>query len=387
MERAAAQALVHYKRFLTSHPDSFWGHYRAAAVSYGLGGRANLAAAAGHLEKCLERRPDNPILHNHLAASLISINRHHEAQHEIEIAIEQAPDMPEFYRTRARLAPILGETGGLADDLRHFELLSNVLPAGYGDTPSPRGPVPRTMTVGFTAFPSPFPFARRGDTAGSERTLAEIDPEELVDRADLASAIRKAGEPELAMAELGKVLILDPDHIGARMTRATQAIEARQLDEALLDIEAVVDDPRLLDYLREEPRILAHFREPSHPSLISILQIASRHYCATGRITDGKRIARRAVQLATALDQPTGESHYNLARAHVRGGVQAGSISKAANQLFRAFVANPAIKRNMHPTRSSTRSGSGSTRSWKTSPTRAAEYHRRLAAITPPNGR
>lgn len=389
IERAAARALAHYNRFLGSHPDSFWGHYRAAAVSYGLGGRANLAAAAGHLESCLQRRPDNPMLHNHLAASLISIDRHHEAQHEIEIAIEQAPDLAEFYRTRARLRTILGQTGALADDLRHFELLSNVLPRrlwGYSTAVLDQSPTD-DITTGFRALPSSFTFAGRGDSTSSDRTFAEIDPEELVDRADLAIALRKAGEPELAAAELGKVLILDPNHIGARMTRATQAIEAWQLDEALLDIEAVIDHPRLLEYLRDEPRVLAHFRQADHPSLISILQIASRRYCATGRIADGKRIARRAVQLATALEQPAGESHYNLARAHVMGELHAGNINRAANQLFRAFVAHPDYKQHYASDKVFDPVRKRIDAILANKPDPSAEHHRRLAAIAPQKGR
>ena len=71
-QRAAERALASYGEFLTNHPDSFWGNYRAAAVSYGLGGRVNFAKAAIHLQKCLHRRPNNPMLHNHFAATLMA---------------------------------------------------------------------------------------------------------------------------------------------------------------------------------------------------------------------------------------------------------------------------------------------------------------------------
>ena len=128
---AATVALAHYNKFLADHPDSYWGHYRAAAVSFGLGGRANFLGAANHLEQCLQRRPHNPMLHNHLAASMMVLNRPREAQHEIDLAIEQGPDLAEFYRTRARLRTTLGQTGGLADDLHHFELLRNLLPRRF----------------------------------------------------------------------------------------------------------------------------------------------------------------------------------------------------------------------------------------------------------------
>ncbi len=75
------------------------------------------------------------------------------------------------------------------------------------------------------------------------------------------------------------------------MTRAAQAIEAHRFDEALPDIETVIDDPRLVDYLREERLLQSRFREPNHPSFISVLQIVSSHYCDAGRIAESKRIS------------------------------------------------------------------------------------------------
>ncbi len=215
-QRAAGRALAHYNRFLAAHADSFWGHYRAAAVSYGLGSRVNFADAARHLEKCLERRPNSPMLHNHLAASFMTLDRQREALYEIEIAIEEAPDLAEFYRTRARLRTTLGQTGGLADDLYHFELLSNMLPRRlWGHSRAESDPSVDSSGSGILSFPSSISVVDGTGGRSAERSITEIDPEELIDRADLASAIRKAGEPELAAAEFGKILILDPDYIGA----------------------------------------------------------------------------------------------------------------------------------------------------------------------------
>jgi eukaryotic-like serine/threonine-protein kinase len=343
--RAAGEALEHYNKFLTAHPDSFWGHYRAAAASYGLGGQVNFANAASHLENCLRRRPDNPMLHNHLAASLMVLHRHRDAQHEIDLAIEEAPDLAELYRTRARLRTTLGQTGGLADDLYHYELLSNILPRRFwGRNLEESGQLADSSSSELSSFRSPFSFSDRIGGRQTERATAEADSEELIDRTDLASAIRKAGEPELAAAELGKVLIFDPNHIGARMTLAAQAIEAGQLDEALADIDMVIDDPRLLDYLRGEQVLLARAREPNRPSLIGILDIVSRQCCATGRTKEAQSVARRALDLAITVNQPTGGLHYTLARTHIAGKVHERSVSKAANQLLCAFTARPSFK-------------------------------------------
>ena len=181
--RAAERARDHYNKFLVSHPGLLWGHYRAAVVSYALGGPANFADAATHLEKCLERRPDNAILHHHLAASLMALNRHREAQQEIETAIEAAPDLPEFYRTRARLRTTLRETSGLAEDLYRFEMLSRILPRkvlqGQSHTSSgrvrlvhrPRRPLPfqkSHLTSETASVPRP---TNREVTEGSTRLI------------------------------------------------------------------------------------------------------------------------------------------------------------------------------------------------------------------------
>ena len=131
--RAAARALNHYNNALALHPHSYWGHYRAAAIAFGLGGTTNIAEAAGHLEQCLKRRPRNPMLHNDLAACLMELNQNHEALEESEKAIEAAPDLAELYRTRAFIRTTLGPNDdiGLAEDLQHFEILRHLLPRAF----------------------------------------------------------------------------------------------------------------------------------------------------------------------------------------------------------------------------------------------------------------
>ena len=61
-----------------------------------------------------------------------------------------------------------------------------------------------------------------------------------------------------------------------------------------------------------------------------------------GKVDEGRKIARRALDLAISLDLHRGMLHYDLARAYAvpdqRGQT---SIRSAASQLFRAFVANP----------------------------------------------
>ncbi len=391
--RAAERALDHYNNFLVSRPDSYWGHYRAAAASYGLGSRADVTATANHLAKCLSRRPNNPMLHHHLAASLIALDRHHEARQEIETAIDAAPDLAEFYRTRARIRTTLGETGGLAEDLYHFELLGRFLPRSFlGDgVASCGGPVssPIARVLPFTAsldFGSGL--ADRYQESGDDRSVSEVESVELIDRADLATRIRQAGDPELAEAELGKILILKPDDIGARMTRATQSLDAGRLDAAFTDIKAIIEHPGLTDYLRKEAVLLAQVHKPGPCSLIGFLQTTSRRYYSRGQIEKCRAIGRCALDLAIASNTHTAESHYQLAKAYVASDqIALTDLDTAAEHLYRAFVAHPLYKEKYahDATFDAVRVQLDAILDIQPDP--SAVYHRRLTALSSPNGR
>ena len=323
----------------------------------------------------------------------MALNRHREAQQEIETAIEAAPDLAELYRTRARLRTTLRQTSGLAEDLYRFELLSKLLPrAFWGQSLTRSGQSLGSPAASAVPFRGPFDLGHRlgaaTDERGGERRKAEIDPAELVDRADLARSIRIAGEPELAEAELGKILILEPHDIAARMARALQAVEAGRLDDALLDIEAVIDDPGLVDHLQNEAVLLAQLGGPNQLSLASLLHDASRRYCASGRVKDGQMIATRALDLAIALDRPTGESHYDLARAYVfSADTGRKTLRKAANHLFRAFVTHPQYKQQYARDAAFNAVRARIDAILEIKPDPREERERRLAIMSPPAGR
>ena len=134
VQLAAAQALNHYNNSVALRPNSYWAHYRASAIAFGLDGTANFAEAAGHLQQCLRRRPGNPTLEGQLATCLMVLKQSAEALQEIDKAIERAPDLAELYRTRAFIWTTLGPANGLglAEDLQHFEILRHLLPPAFG---------------------------------------------------------------------------------------------------------------------------------------------------------------------------------------------------------------------------------------------------------------
>src|SRR5207249_4939809 len=101
---------------------------RAAVVAYRLG---RSAEAAAHLEQCLERRPKNPVLRGQLAGCLMRLGYYDEALTHCDQALQDAPELAEFYRTRAFIRAKLRQTRGLDQDIRHFELLSRILPRTF----------------------------------------------------------------------------------------------------------------------------------------------------------------------------------------------------------------------------------------------------------------
>jgi eukaryotic-like serine/threonine-protein kinase len=390
---AAERARDHYHRFLELQPASFWGHYRAASVEFFMGGSDHIAEAADHLERCLERRPNNPTVHHNRAACLMALNQNSQAQREVETAIERAPDIAEFYRTRATIRANLKHTGGLADDVRHFELLTHLFPRSFWD----RAPQDADSSQGSRAerdlpFQRPFELgARLGDpSAESARdvNIAEASPGEFEARVGLAIAIRQAGDLELAEDEFGKILLLEPDHIGVRMTCAVHAIDAGRLDEALPNLKAILYHPGLADYLRAEPSIFARVRDPNHRTLLELFHDASRRFCYSGKLDDGRAIARRAVDLAIELDQPRGMSHYNLARAYAdSAALNRAYVEEAADQLFCAFVANPLYKEKYAHDDTFDAVRASIDAALARMPDPSEEYRRRLADLSTAGGR
>jgi serine/threonine protein kinase len=339
--RNSARALGHYRKLLALRPDSYWGHYRAAGACYALG---SFAEAAWHLERCLAKRPNNSAIRGYRAACLAWLERYSEALDECDRAVSGAPDFAELFRTRAFIRAASGQTGGLIADLQRFELLGRFLPRRLPSlTPAPE-PVetqlpPKAIVAGHSGVGKGVELSGRFASelsffAGPAETGA-VDLDDLSTRYKLAVSIRKAGKPDVAAAEIAKILVLDPDYIPARMARAVDAIKRRRFREAERDLHAVLDHPDLIEYLRKDPTLLRSFHQ------------ASRLLSIGGEAQEGQVLARKTLDLANALHLFRGESHYALAQAYAtlaRSDRQ--FVARAAGELWWVFVANPANRVN-----------------------------------------
>jgi serine/threonine protein kinase/Flp pilus assembly protein TadD len=333
--RAAMRALEHYRRLLLVRPDSYWGNYRAAVSLFALG---SYSEAAAHLRRCIARRPNNPMLHMFLAGCMEELQQFPEALEECNEALERAPDEAEWYRSRAFIRAASGQTGGLADDIRYFELLSHILPRNFwNNAPVWGGTVTTKATPPETG--EGMLFSQAIATTGRFRPPKDLEhqstgggvaAEEIIARARLATRIREAGDQDLASAELAKILILDPDQIAVRITRAVQALEARQFDEAYREFDLALNHPGLSDYVSQK-----------EPALVRLIHRVSRRFCHHGKVDEGLAIARRALELSNALKLFRGESHFNMARAcAISAGKEHRLVAEAANQLSQALHFN-----------------------------------------------
>ncbi len=306
---SAARALGHYRNLLALRPESYWGHYRAASACYVLG---LFAESVLHLEHCLTIRPDNDAIRGYRAACLAWLQRYPEALEECDRALRGTPEFAEMFRTRAFIRAASGQQDGLSADIQHFELLGRHAPRRLLDQRPQHDPLevelpPDGMASRIAessgAHDAQARLSSRLSLFTGSNESAAVDPDELSTRYVLASTIRKAGQLDLAYAEIAKILRLDPDYIPARMMHAVEAIENRHYDEAQRDLSAVLNHPNLIEYIREDPTLLHCFHQVSHELSLS------------GRAQEGRVLARKAMDLANAVKQFRGESHYVLAQA------------------------------------------------------------------------
>jgi tetratricopeptide (TPR) repeat protein len=356
----AQRALEHYDQLLARNPSSFWGHYRAAVVCFRM---RQWSFAAGHLDRCLQRRSKNSSVRGQYAACLGKLGLLDSAISECSQALSAAPDYAEFYRSRAFFRALGRRTQGLEEDLERFEVLSRYLTKGFfRDPPGQNAGEPRSSTVPLTQRAldldcEPVFMARRGDPLTEPE---EVPREEIEARVELAISISKAGAQSLfdgpvailaptdsagppqtlngspaldiATVELGKVLKLDPEYIEARMTRMAQSLARGQFEQARNDLDLVLEDPKLT-VLRKTPKTFA------------FLHGEARRFARYGLIDEALKIADKTLELSDEDKSIHGRSHYF--KAEILGYAARSDhsqIAAVAEQLQLAFQTNPRFK-------------------------------------------
>jgi serine/threonine protein kinase len=330
------RALEHYRRFLRLQPNSLWGHYRSAVITYRLG---QLEDAVTHIERCLALRPQNATLRGQYVGCLVAINRLDRAYEECNRAIAADPDHAEYYRTRVTIRAALGWNQGLREDINRFELLRGDLAVGASNgnrlvqAPTGLSIVPTGLSVGGArregspVIPTDMTRLPVGSATRPFRRRHLVSETELIERAHVARTIfARTGDANLALGELDKLLTLDPDFLHGRLMRAIQRLAIGQIDAAQEDLDLLWNNPRLPAFLDESPDIFDRFVD------------ISRLYLKFGRAHEAWEVSRRAVEIGDRLNRPLGILRYGLARAAaVRAASEPEFVEKAAVALRDTF--------------------------------------------------
>jgi serine/threonine protein kinase/tetratricopeptide (TPR) repeat protein len=291
----AEEALIHYGNVLRERPESFWAHYRAAAMAHRKG---NWATAIDHLRQCIARRPENSKLRTELAGCLAAAGDYDAALAECDRALRSSPDEAQAYGTRALIRSRLRQGDDARTDLKRYELLTRH--AG-------RVPLWRLRLEWVRMEESTGAGALGVDE--SEHALAgrilAADPDDVDLRTTLAIQLQRTGRVDEALAEYNRILALEPDHLPARYARGT-LLYNRQLGAGEPDLTYLIEHPRIAELVHESTAALAAFYAGSSELLYK------------GATDKALQVASQGLSFARGLDDrpAQGKMHYALARVY-----------------------------------------------------------------------
>ncbi len=357
LARRAIRALSHYEAVLERDPDSFWPHYRAAAACFSLN---RWPEAAQHLEQCLRQRPGNAVLYGQMAGCLWfmkdRMNIEVSPERACDRAIELAPWMDKFHRTRALIRAGTGSMSEVEQDLEHFELLGRLRARSYFRSP----PAQELGDARFAAVPATqrlLDLERSTEfLARSDDPLVRLDGDDLeeldmrlmvaatigrVDADSSGDATRSSGlgqaskdeakrALDIGIRELGRILAVKPDYLPAHVVRMVQLLKQSRAGEAEQELGLILDSSGLSVMLKKD---LQSTRS---------LAIATGEFARAGRVEEALRLGGKLLELCHELDLPRGQAHYHLARARaIAARADPGQIAKVARNLHYATIANP----------------------------------------------
>jgi tetratricopeptide (TPR) repeat protein len=308
------EALAHYQNVLSLRPGSFWAHYRAAAVSSLL---SDNSTALRYLGFCRTQRPNNSVLHGLLAGRLYEAKRLDEALEECNKSLALDPDEARFYRSRAIIRFVLGQTKSFDADLGRID------------------PLKRRQGLTLAQL-SGAPFAREIDEVIGQYEFIRRDlatnPGDVEVRLSVASQLRIAGHHEAALKELDTVLEINPDHLLARFNRAMM-LRALHREGAASDFAFLVDHPQLENLLRYNRYALRVFQHNSWDLL------------RQGRLQEAERVALLGLEQARRRKFLQEEAHYALARVYAVGARTHSGWSPLAITHLQAALRNKSIQK------------------------------------------
>ena len=316
----AREALGLYENAIRDRPDFLWGHYRAACAACRID---EYPIAIGHIRYCLGRRPENPVLHAQLALLLyrddfdnIGLGRrdrlYEEALAESERALALAPDFVEATSIRAKILQASGQTESAQAAVDRFGLLRSL--RGRSGAAALRWEIQLR----------PGPNTSGDLILGLGRQLLADDPDDVDARAVLADGLLLSGRPAEALVEFDRVLEANPEHVRARLHRASEIYKTDPAT-AIAEYAALIESPKFEEVFRENPTSIRAFHLVANDllnrgKLDEALEVAER---ALAHVLRSRSFRPDTLQSRAATGyrsdvSPRGESYYVLARIHAK---------------------------------------------------------------------
>ena len=346
----AREALGHYLDALRERPDMFWGHYRAAVVACRID---EYPLSVEHLRECVGREPDNAKLHLQFASSLYHAERvtpqvyklkpSEDALAECDRAVELDPDFVRARQIRAFLRQSMGRDDGVESDLKRVDVLTRAGGPSLG--------LKARLGLNFhggSNYGSPTDLVEK-----TVRQILENDPRDHESRAIHAAVAARRDRPAEAIADFGRVLDSDPDHLRARYQRANEIYRDDQA-AAIPEFTSLIEHPRFEELFKEQPTALRAFHRVA-TDLLDRGQIAEALDVVNRGLVHAKR--SRSLQNETILARekagnqvafsPRGESYYLLARIYaVAARKDRGEFGRVVESLDLAFACNDEFRKS-----------------------------------------
>ena len=216
----ALKAKSCYESYLRLRPDGVWGHYNLGLLFLET---KFWSRAESDFSKVLARYPDLALAYVHRAAARKGMRKNLKAIEDLDLAIQLAPEVPEYYFLRSQRHSDAGNLELAEADRRRVLIHEPHQYIGWLF----RG------TAKYKSDP-------KGALADFEKALAlnPVCPLTLFNKACLLSDVM--GRPREAVDVLTKVVELEPQLLDARFRRGILLARAGQRDKAVEDAERLI---------------------------------------------------------------------------------------------------------------------------------------------------
>ena len=231
------------------------------------------------------------------------------ALRECELALAQASDFPEAVRTRAFVRKKLGQSAAFVEDLRRYEELTK------------RDGLTKSWRLRVDSNELALERSPERQIEYLSRILL-VEPDSLMARANLASALLRSGKAEEALVEIDVVRKADPELLYASFGKAMILLKLGREEDAVAEMAALVENPRFDEEIELDYQMVMVY-----PHLID-------QYLRRGknrRCDRGGREGRTTVRPASFLH---GEESLRLGpRLHIGNDVAAGTLESGGPRV------------------------------------------------------